>query len=64
MSASDKFSNKAEELKGRAKEAYGDVADDEEKQAEGKADKGEAKVKKAGEAAKDKVNEAARKLTD
>jgi uncharacterized protein YjbJ (UPF0337 family) len=46
MGADEKFSNKAEELKGRAKEAVGDATDNEQWQATGA-------LKQAGEKVKD-----------
>jgi uncharacterized protein YjbJ (UPF0337 family) len=49
--------NKAEELKGAAKEHVGDATDNEDMQAEGKADKAKANVKQAGENVKDAVRE-------
>jgi uncharacterized protein YjbJ (UPF0337 family) len=60
MGAEDKFSNKAEELKGRAKENIGDVTDDEELRAEGRADQAEGSLKQAGE----KVKDAGKKIKD
>jgi uncharacterized protein YjbJ (UPF0337 family) len=53
MTADDKMSNKAEELKGRAKENLGDATDDEQWQAEGRAEQGKASMKQAGEKVKD-----------
>jgi len=53
MSASDKASNEAEDLKGKAKEAAGHVTNDDSKVAEGKADQAKADAKKAGENVKD-----------
>jgi uncharacterized protein YjbJ (UPF0337 family) len=53
MTADDKMSNKAEELKGKAKEGLGDATDNEQWQAEGKADQGKGNLKQAGEKAKD-----------
>lgn len=53
MSASDKISNAAEDLKGKAKEALGKVTGDDQKVAEGKADQVGADAKKAGENVKD-----------
>ena len=53
MGADDKFSNKAEEMKGRAKEAVGDATDNEQWQAEGKADQTKGNLKQAGEKVKD-----------
>ncbi|KZB88251.1 CsbD family protein [Amycolatopsis regifaucium] len=51
----DKAENKAEELKGKAKEAVGNATDNEQWQAEGKAEQGKANVKQAGEKLKDAV---------
>ena len=53
MGADDKFSNKAEELKGRAKEAVGDATDNEQWQAEGRAERAKADIKQAAEKVKD-----------
>lgn len=53
MSAEDKASNKAEELKGVAKERFGGATGDENLQAEGAADRSEARTKQAGEHIKD-----------
>lgn len=53
MGADDKFSNKAEELKGRAKEAVGDATDNEQWQAEGRGERAKADIKQAGEKVKD-----------
>lgn len=53
MGADDKFSNKAEEMKGRAKEAVGDATDNEQWQAEGRAERAKANIKQAGEKVKD-----------
>lgn len=50
--------NKAEELKGAAKEHIGDATDNESMQAEGKADQAKANVKQAGENVKDAVKDA------
>lgn len=47
--------NKGEELKGRAKEAGGDLTGDEDMKREGKADQASAKVKDAADDAVDKV---------
>ncbi|GAA3191174.1 hypothetical protein GCM10010486_70210 [Nonomuraea roseoviolacea subsp. carminata] len=60
MGTDDKISNKAEELKGRAKENIGDLTDDEDLQAEGRADQAEGGLKQAGE----KVKDAAGKVKD
>ena len=49
---------KIEDLKGRAKEAVGDLADDDELKREGKIDQAAAKVKDVVGKAADKVKEA------
>ena len=62
----DDFRNKAEELKGKAKENLGDLTDDESLEAEGHADQAKAKAK-AGENVEDAIQDArdaASKLTD
>jgi CsbD-like. len=53
MGAEDKFANKAEELKGKAKERLGDLTDDEQMENEGKRDETKANLKQAGEKIKD-----------
>ena len=53
MGFDDKVSNKAEEFKGKGKEAGGKATDDPELQAEGKADQKKAKLKDVGEKVKD-----------
>lgn len=53
MGTDDKFDHKAEELKGKAKENLGSATDDEELEAEGKADKSKGSLKQAGEKIKD-----------
>jgi uncharacterized protein YjbJ (UPF0337 family) len=53
MSADDKVDNKAEELKGKAKEAVGDATGNEQWQAEGKADQAKGNLKQAAEKVKD-----------
>jgi uncharacterized protein YjbJ (UPF0337 family) len=55
MSTGDKVSNKAEELKGTAKERFGGATGDENLQAEGAADRAEAHGKQASEHLKDAV---------
>jgi uncharacterized protein YjbJ (UPF0337 family) len=52
------MSGKADELKGRAKEAAGAVADDDRLRREGKVDQAAGKTKQAAEKAVDKVKEA------
>jgi uncharacterized protein YjbJ (UPF0337 family) len=53
MGLDDKAGNEATDLKGKAKESAGRVTGNESMENEGKADQGEAKVKQAGEHAKD-----------
>ena len=49
--------NKAEELKGAAKQHFGDATDNEDLEAEGAAEKAKAEVKQAGENVKDAVKD-------
>lgn len=53
MGLDDKIGNKAEDLKGKAKEAAGKATDDESLEAEGKADQTSSAVKGVGEKIKD-----------
>ncbi len=53
MSAGDQARNKADEFKGKAKEKLGEATDNQQWQAEGKAEKNTSKFKQAGEKAKD-----------
>ncbi|MFD9733571.1 CsbD family protein [Umezawaea sp. NPDC059074] len=53
MGADDKISNKAEELKGRAKEAVGDATGNEQWQAEGRVERAKGDLKQAAEKVKD-----------
>jgi uncharacterized protein YjbJ (UPF0337 family) len=53
MGTDDKARNKAEELKGKAKERVGRATDDEELEAQGRVDQSEADLKQAGEKVKD-----------
>ena len=53
MALEDKASNKAEELKGQAKETTGKATGDEQMESEGKGDQGKSKLKQAGENIKD-----------
>ena len=53
MSGSDKIENKTENLKGQAKEKYGEATGDEQKQSEGKVDQTKSDLKQAGEKVKD-----------
>ncbi|QPE04275.1 CsbD family protein [Microbacterium schleiferi] len=56
MGLDDKIKNSAEELKGKAKEGVGDATDNEELEAEGKADQAKADLKQAGEKTKDALS--------
>ena len=53
MSTEDKFSNKTQELKGKAKEGLGDAKDDKSLENEGRADQSKSNLKQAGEKVKD-----------
>jgi len=53
MGASEKVSNEADDLKGKAKEGFGKATNDDSAVAEGKADQAGASLKKAGENVKD-----------
>lgn len=53
MSGSDKIENAADDAGGKAKEAWGKLNDDEELEAEGKADQAKSDLKKAAENVKD-----------
>jgi uncharacterized protein YjbJ (UPF0337 family) len=53
-----------DELKGRAKQAAGDLIDDDELRRSGKADETGGKVKQAVETAKDKVEEGVDRVKD
>jgi len=53
MGLDDKIKNAAEDIAGKAKEAWGKATDDKDVEAEGKADQTKADVKKAGENVKD-----------
>jgi uncharacterized protein YjbJ (UPF0337 family) len=55
---------KKDDLKGRAKEAAGDLTDDDRLKAEGKADRAGGKVKEFLEDAKDKGEEIVDKVKD
>ncbi len=53
MSGEDKLKNKIEDLGGRAKEAVGKVAGDDDTKNEGRADQAKSSLKDAGEKVKD-----------
>lgn len=60
MSDTDKMKNKAQELKGAAKEKMGEASGDRDKAAEGRADRTKANIKQAGEKLKDAAKGARR----
>jgi uncharacterized protein YjbJ (UPF0337 family) len=64
MAFADKIEHKAEELKGAAKEKFGDATDNERLQAEGAAEKAAARVKQAGDHVGDATRHAKDALTD
>jgi uncharacterized protein YjbJ (UPF0337 family) len=53
MGTTDKLANKAEELKGQAKQKAGEATGNEQWQAEGKVDEAKGDLKQAGEKVKD-----------
>ena len=53
MASDDKIANKAQDMKGKGKEAAGKATDNEQWKAEGKADQAAGNLKQAGEKAKD-----------
>ena len=53
MGVGDRMENTGEDLKGKAKEAVGDVTDNERLEREGKMDQAKADLKNAGEDVKD-----------
>ena len=57
MGLKDKAENKAEELKGKGKEAVGRATGNERLEAEGNADQASAKAKQAGEHVKDTAHD-------
>ncbi len=67
MGIADDAKNKAEELKGRGKEAVGSATDDDDLKAEGKGDKASAETKQkltdAADAVKGKIDDVKDKLT-
>ena len=63
MSTADKASNKAQDIKGKVKEAVGDATNNEDLEAKGKTDQAKAAVKDVGEKAKDAVGTIKEKLT-
>ena len=64
MSMEDKVKHEAEEAKGRLKENVGDVTDNPELQAEGRAETLGAEAKQAGDKVKDAAQEAGEQVED
>ena len=58
MGTDDKLRNQSEDLKGKAKETIGRATDDEELEAQGRADQAGADLKNAGEKVKDAIKDA------
>ena len=58
MGTDDKLRNQGEDLKGKAKETVGRATDDEELEAQGRADQSKADLKNAGEKVKDAIKDA------
>ena len=63
MGLTDKIENKAEELGGKAKQAVGDLTDNEDLQAQGQTDQTNAGLKQAGEHVKDAARDVRDGLT-
>jgi len=64
MGLGDDIQNKAEDLKGQAKEGVGDATDNEQLQSEGKLDQLGAKAKQGVEDLKEKAAETFNDITD
>ena len=64
MGTEDRIANTAEDLKGKAKEAVGDVTDNERLEAEGKVDQASAAVKNKVEDVKDSAARTFNNATD
>jgi uncharacterized protein YjbJ (UPF0337 family) len=62
MSLGDKISNKAEKVAGKGKQAIGEATDDEQLQAERRADQAKADLKDAAEDVKEAIGDAAGKV--
>ncbi|MGO1379999.1 CsbD family protein [Corynebacterium sp. AOP36-E1-14] len=63
MGLDDKIKNKAQDAAGKAKEAAGDVTDNDRLKGDGKTDQAASGVKDAAENAKDKISEGINKIT-
>lgn len=64
MGIADDAKNKAEDLKGRAKEGFGAATGDDDLKAEGQADQGSASVKQKISEAGDKIKEGVDSVKD
>lgn len=64
MGMDDRISNKAEDLKGRAKESVGAVTDNDDLKAEGQSDQRKASAKDKVEDVKDKAHDIQDKVKD
>ena len=62
MADFENISNKAEDTKGKAKEAVGEATDDDSLRGEGKVDQAKATAKEKLDSAKDKANEVVGKV--
>lgn len=60
MATEDRAAHKVTEVKGRVKEAAGDLTDDPDLKAEGQADQAKGNIKQAG----DKIKDAVKDVTD
>ena len=58
MGTDDKLRNQGQDLKGKAKETVGRATDDEELEAQGRADQAKSSLKQAGENVKDAIKDA------
>ena len=55
---------RTDDIKGRAKEAVGDLTDDEDMKQEGKIDRAKAEVKEKADRVTDKIGDTVKKLND
>ena len=55
---------RSDEIKGRAKEAFGDLTDDERMQREGKVDQAKSDAKEAANKVTDKIGDTIKRVTD
>ena len=60
----DRIEGTADELKGRAKSAWGELADDDQARAEGEADQAKGQFKQGMADVKDAVDDAVKSITD